>query len=117
MTYKPKKKDRKAKSEIKEFLDIIKSINDLHSKLSTTEKKKYTKEGDIENIFRQINPPHRAIYKACGEMSRKIIAEEDQKHSEKCKYKYCPNKARKGNYFCSNDCAILKLALIIVGLN
>ena len=54
MTYKPKKKDRKAKSEIKEFLDIIKSINDLHSKLSTTEKKKYTKEGDIENIFRQI---------------------------------------------------------------
>ena len=56
MTYKPKKKDRKAKSEIKEFLDIIKSINDLHSKLSTTEKKRYTKEGDIENIFRQIKP-------------------------------------------------------------
>ena len=56
MTYKPKKKDRKAKSEIKEFLDIIKSINDLHGKLSTTEKKRYTKEGDIENIFRQIKP-------------------------------------------------------------
>ena len=36
------------------LLNAVKSINDLHSKLSTTEKKKYTKEGDIENIFRQI---------------------------------------------------------------
>jgi len=46
--------DRKAKSEMDSLLNAVKSINDLHSKLSTTEKKKYTKEGDIENIFRQI---------------------------------------------------------------
>jgi hypothetical protein len=52
---KTRKKDRKYSwSEINTFLNIIESINDLHSKLSTTEKKRYTKEGDIENIFRQI---------------------------------------------------------------
>ena len=55
MKKKTRKKDRKYSwSEINTFLNIIESINDLHSKLSTTEKKRYTKEGDIESIFRQI---------------------------------------------------------------
>ena len=61
MKKKTRKKDRKDSceyswSEINTFLNIIKSINDLHGKLSTTEKMRYTKEGDIENIFRQIKP-------------------------------------------------------------
>ena len=93
--------DRKAKSEMDSLLNVVKSINDLNSKIP---KKRYTKEGDIENIFRQIKSPHRAIYKAYGETFLR-----------KCKYKYCQNKTRKGDYFCSNDCAILKLSLIITG--
>ena len=46
--------DRNTKSEINSLLGIVKSINDLNSKISITEEKRYTKEGDIENIFRQI---------------------------------------------------------------
>ena len=46
--------DRNTKSEINSLLNIVKSINDLNSKISITEEKRYTKEGDIENIFRQI---------------------------------------------------------------
>jgi hypothetical protein len=46
--------DRNTKSEIKTLLDIVKSINDLNSKIVVTEKQEYTKEGDIANIFRQI---------------------------------------------------------------
>ena len=46
--------DRNTKSEIKTLLDIVKSINDLNSKIVVTEKQEYTKEGDISNIFRQI---------------------------------------------------------------
>ena len=45
---------RNTKSEINSLLNIVKSINDLNSKISITEEKRYTKEGDIENIFRQI---------------------------------------------------------------
>ena len=46
--------DRNTKSEIKTLLDIVKSINDLNSKIVVSEKKEYDKEGDIANIFRQI---------------------------------------------------------------
>ena len=46
--------DRNTKSEINSLLNIVKSINDLNSKISITEEKRYSKEGDIENIFRQI---------------------------------------------------------------
>ena len=46
--------DRNTKSEINSLLNIVKSINDLNSKITMTEEKRYTKEGDIENIFRQI---------------------------------------------------------------
>ena len=46
--------DRNTKSEINSLLSIVKSIHDLNSKISITEEKRYTKEGDIENIFRQI---------------------------------------------------------------
>tara|TARA_R100000963_G_C4626677_1_gene92759 strand:+ start:517 stop:1041 length:525 start_codon:yes stop_codon:yes gene_type:complete len=46
--------DRNTKSEIKTLLEIVKSINDLNSKIVVTEKQEYTKEGDIANIFRQI---------------------------------------------------------------
>ena len=46
--------DRNPKSEIKTLLDIVKSINDLNSKITITEQKEYNKEGDIANIFKQI---------------------------------------------------------------
>ena len=46
--------DRNTKSEIKTLLDIVKSINDLNSKITITEQKEYNKEGDIANIFKQI---------------------------------------------------------------
>ena len=46
--------DRNTKSEIKTLLDIVKSINDLNSKIVVSEKQEYDKEGDIANIFRQI---------------------------------------------------------------
>ncbi len=46
--------DRNTKSEINSLLSIVKSINDLNSKVTISEEKRYTKEGDIENIFRQI---------------------------------------------------------------
>ena len=42
--------DRNTKSEIKTLLDIVKSINDLNSKITITEQKEYNKEGDIANI-------------------------------------------------------------------
>ena len=46
--------DRNTKSEIKTLLEIVKSINDLNSKITVTEQKEFNKEGDISNIFRQI---------------------------------------------------------------
>jgi len=46
--------DRNTKSEINTLLNVVKSINDLNSKIVVTEKAEYTKEGDIANIFRQI---------------------------------------------------------------
>ena len=46
--------DRNTKSEINSLLSIVKSINDLNSKVTISEEKRYSKEGDIENIFRQI---------------------------------------------------------------
>ena len=46
--------DRNTKSEIKTLLEIVKSLNDLNSKIIVTEKQEYDKEGDIANIFRQI---------------------------------------------------------------
>ena len=46
--------DRNTKSEISTLLNIVKAINELSSKVTVTEQKEYTKEGDISNIFRQI---------------------------------------------------------------
>ena len=46
--------DRNTKSEINTLLNIVKSINELNSKITVTEQKEYDKEGDIANIFRQI---------------------------------------------------------------
>ena len=46
--------DRNTKSEINTLLNVVKSINDLNSKIVVTEKAEYNKEGDIANIFRQI---------------------------------------------------------------
>ena len=46
--------DRNTKSEINTLLNVVKSINELNSKIVVTEKVEYTKEGDIANIFRQI---------------------------------------------------------------
>jgi hypothetical protein len=46
--------DRNTKSEINSFLQIMKGLNELNSKVVLTEKAEYTKEGDISNIFRQI---------------------------------------------------------------
>ena len=46
--------DRNTKSEINTLLNVVKSINELNSKIVVTEKAEYTKEGDIANIFRQI---------------------------------------------------------------
>ena len=46
--------DRNSKSEINTLLNIVKSMNDLNSKITITEKKGFAKEGDIESIFRQI---------------------------------------------------------------
>ena len=46
--------DRNTKSEIKTLLEIVKSINDLNSKITVTEQKEFNKEGYISNIFRQI---------------------------------------------------------------
>ena len=46
--------DRNTKSEINTLLEIVKSINDLNSKITVTEQKEFNKEVDISNIFRQI---------------------------------------------------------------
>jgi len=46
--------DRNSKSEINTLLNIVKSMNDLNSKITITEKKEFSKEGDISSIFRQI---------------------------------------------------------------
>tara|TARA_B100001750_G_C15519180_1_gene609959 strand:+ start:918 stop:1430 length:513 start_codon:yes stop_codon:yes gene_type:complete len=46
--------DRNTKSEINTLLNVIKSINDLNSKLVMTEETKMNKQGDIESIFKQI---------------------------------------------------------------
>ena len=46
--------DRNTKSEINTLLNVVKSINDMNSKIVVTEKAEYNKEGDIANIFRQI---------------------------------------------------------------
>tara|TARA_Y100001949_G_scaffold45024_1_gene37155 strand:- start:1596 stop:2105 length:510 start_codon:yes stop_codon:yes gene_type:complete len=45
--------DRNTKSEVNTLLGIVKSINDLNAKIIVTEKTEY-RQGDIENIFRQI---------------------------------------------------------------
>ena len=45
--------DRNTKSEINTLLSIVKQINDLNDKIVVTEKTEY-RQGDIENIFRQI---------------------------------------------------------------
>ena len=45
--------DRNTKSEVNTLLSIVKSINDLNAKIVVTEKTEY-RQGDIENIFRQI---------------------------------------------------------------
>ena len=46
--------DRNTKSEINTLLNVIKSINDLNSKIVVTEKTEFGKTGDISSIFRQI---------------------------------------------------------------
>lgn len=46
--------DRNTKAEINSFLQIMKGLNELSSKVILSEKAEYTKEGDISNIFRQI---------------------------------------------------------------
>tara|TARA_R110002020_G_scaffold11474_1_gene43136 strand:+ start:2855 stop:3367 length:513 start_codon:yes stop_codon:yes gene_type:complete len=46
--------DRNTKSEINTLLSVVKSINDLNSKIIVTEESKFDKSGDIESIFRQI---------------------------------------------------------------
>ena len=46
--------DRNTKSEINTLLSIVKSINDLNSKIVVTERTEFDKAGDISNIFRQI---------------------------------------------------------------
>ena len=46
--------DRNTKSEINALLSIVKSINDLNSKIVVSEEAKFDKSGDIESIFRQI---------------------------------------------------------------
>ena len=46
--------DRNTKSEINTLLSIVKSINDLNSKIVVTERTEFDKTGDISNIFRQI---------------------------------------------------------------
>jgi len=45
--------DRNTKSEVNTLLGIVKSINDLNAKIVVTEKTEY-RQGDIENIFREI---------------------------------------------------------------
>ena len=46
--------DRNTKSEINTLLSIVKSNNDLNSKIVVTERTEFDKAGDISNIFRQI---------------------------------------------------------------
>ena len=46
--------DRNTKSEINTLLNIVKSINELNSKIVLTEETKLNKQGDIESIFKQI---------------------------------------------------------------
>jgi len=46
--------DRNTKAEVNNLLNIVKIINELNSKITITEKKEYTKTGDISSIFRQI---------------------------------------------------------------
>jgi hypothetical protein len=46
--------DRNTKSEVNTLLGIVKSINELNSKIEITETTEYDKSGDIANIFRQI---------------------------------------------------------------
>lgn len=46
--------DRNTKSEINTLLNIIKTINELNSKIVLTEKTEFGKGGDISSIFRQI---------------------------------------------------------------
>ena len=35
-------------------MNLIKSLSDLNSKITITERKEFSKEGDINTIFRQI---------------------------------------------------------------
>lgn len=46
--------DRNTKSEINTLLNVVKTMNDLNSKITVTEKKEFSKGGDVESIFRQI---------------------------------------------------------------
>ena len=46
--------DKNGRSEINVLMNLVKSISDLNNKITITEKKEFSKEGDINTIFRQI---------------------------------------------------------------
>jgi len=46
--------DRNAKAEINTFLNIVKTTSELSDKIVVTEKKTFSKEGDISEIYRSI---------------------------------------------------------------
>jgi hypothetical protein len=46
--------DKNGRSEINVLMNLIKAQSDLNSKITITERKEFTKEGDINSIFRQI---------------------------------------------------------------
>lgn len=46
--------DRNTKSEINTLLNVVKTMNDLNSKITVTEKKEFSAAGDVASIFRQI---------------------------------------------------------------
>jgi hypothetical protein len=46
--------DKNGRSEINVLMNLIKSLSDLNSKITITERKEFSKEGDINTIFRQI---------------------------------------------------------------
>jgi hypothetical protein len=46
--------DRNTKSEINTLLNVVKTMNDLNSKITVTEKKEFSAAGDVASIFKQI---------------------------------------------------------------
>jgi hypothetical protein len=46
--------DKNGRSEINVLMNLIKALSDLNSKITITERKEFSKEGDINTIFRQI---------------------------------------------------------------